>query len=287
MPLSYQSELNPSSTTFTVGFEFISTADIKAVGKLNSASTWTELDVTNILTTDGTTTCTVADATNYSSNGEVRIYRSSPTSALVDFQNGSRLSERDLDTAYRQGLFAAQEVRENATEAIAGIGPQGPQGATGPAGADGTSASNSPSFKVEKTTNQTGLTSGGWTKVTFDSSVFDDDNVFDTSTSRFAAPSDGKYFFTATAKINPATSNDLVGSGLRFIIDGSNVTDTNIHFMNQNPSGAESKSIVSVLDLTESQYVEVEAYAQDGAGASPTITGSNDKDTWFTGFKLA
>ncbi len=137
MPLSYQSELNPSSTTFTVGFEFISTADIKAVGKLNSASTWTELDVTNISTTNGTTTCTVADATNYSSNGEVRIYRSSPTSALVDFQNGSRLSESDLDTAYRQGLFAAQEVRENATEAIAGIGPQGPQGPTGADGQDG------------------------------------------------------------------------------------------------------------------------------------------------------
>lgn len=142
MPLSYQSELNPSSTTFTVGFEFLSTADIKAVGKLNSASTWTELAVTNISTTNGTTTCTVADATNYSSNGEVRIYRSSPTSALVDFQNGSRLSESDLDTAYRQGLFAAQEVRENATEAIAGIGPQGPQGPTGPAGPAGTNGTD-------------------------------------------------------------------------------------------------------------------------------------------------
>jgi hypothetical protein len=32
----------------------------------------------------------------------------------VDFQNGSRLSEADLDTAYQQGLFVAQEVSEDA-----------------------------------------------------------------------------------------------------------------------------------------------------------------------------
>jgi hypothetical protein len=34
----------------------------------------------------------------------------------VDFQNGARLTERDLDNAYRQGLFAAQEVAENANQ---------------------------------------------------------------------------------------------------------------------------------------------------------------------------
>jgi hypothetical protein len=137
MPLSYQSITNPSSTSFTVSFEFLNLADIKAVGKLNSASEWTELPVTDAATSNDVTTVTVADAGTYSSAGEVRIYRASSQAPLVDFQNGSRLSERDLDTAYRQGLFASQEVRENATEAIAGIGPQGPQGATGPAGVDG------------------------------------------------------------------------------------------------------------------------------------------------------
>jgi hypothetical protein len=55
----------------------------------------------------------------------------------VDFQNGSRLSESDLDTAYQQGLFVAQEVSENASTEIEGIGPQGPQGIQGVAGADG------------------------------------------------------------------------------------------------------------------------------------------------------
>lgn len=43
-----------------------------------------------------------------------RIYRSTTTTPLVDFQAGSRISETDLDTAYRQALFTAQEVGENA-----------------------------------------------------------------------------------------------------------------------------------------------------------------------------
>ena len=138
MPLSYQSITNPSSTSFTVSFEFLNLSDIKAVGKLNSASEWTELPVTDAATSNDVTTVTVADAGTYSSAGEVRIYRATSQETLVDFQNGSRLSESDLDTAYRQGLFAAQEVRENAGENITAVGPQGPAGADGQDGADGT-----------------------------------------------------------------------------------------------------------------------------------------------------
>ena len=95
MPLSYQEITNPSSTSFTVSFEFLNLADIKAVGKLDSASTWTELPVTNASTSGaGVTTVTVADAGTYSSAGAVRLYRASTQNPLVDFQNGSRLSER-------------------------------------------------------------------------------------------------------------------------------------------------------------------------------------------------
>jgi hypothetical protein len=55
----------------------------------------------------------------------------------VDFQNGSRLSERDLDTAYQQGLFVSQEVSENASTVVESAGPQGPQGIQGAAGISG------------------------------------------------------------------------------------------------------------------------------------------------------
>jgi len=143
---------------------------------------------------------------------------------------------------------------------------------------------NTPSFHIRKSSNQTGLSSGGWTKVTFDDEVFDTDNAF--ASDKFTAPSNGKYFFTATAKINATDGNNgLIGSGMRFYISGG-IAATNIHFMNANPSYAESKTITAVLSLTANQYVEAYAYAQDDGGGSCSITGGNDRDTFFMGFKL-
>tara|TARA_Y100000361_G_scaffold106822_1_gene96563 strand:+ start:7733 stop:8287 length:555 start_codon:yes stop_codon:yes gene_type:complete len=46
---------------------------------------------------------------------KVRIYRQTSSDALVDFVDGARLTESDLDTAYRQGLFTAQEIAEDAS----------------------------------------------------------------------------------------------------------------------------------------------------------------------------
>lgn len=48
-------------------------------------------------------------------DSELRIYRATTLNPIVDFQGGSRIAEADLDNAYRQGLFAAQEVSENAS----------------------------------------------------------------------------------------------------------------------------------------------------------------------------
>lgn len=46
---------------------------------------------------------------------KVRIYRQTSSDALVDFVDGARLTESDLDTAYRQGLFTAQEIAEDSS----------------------------------------------------------------------------------------------------------------------------------------------------------------------------
>ena len=51
----------------------------------------------------------------------VRIYRTTTTQAIVDFQSASVLSERDLDLAYQQNLFASQESTEDAAFTFAGI----------------------------------------------------------------------------------------------------------------------------------------------------------------------
>jgi len=157
------------------------------------------------------------------------------------------------------------------------------QGGTGGTSFSAAGLSNTPSFHIRKSSNQTGLSSGGWTKVTFDDEVFDTDNAF--ASDKFTAPSDGKYFFTSAAKINDGGTNTLLGSGMRFTINGA-IAAEEIHFMVNGSNSAEGKSITAVLNLTASQYVEVYAYAQDNGGASCSITGGNDRDTFFMGYKL-
>jgi len=143
---------------------------------------------------------------------------------------------------------------------------------------------NTPTFSAKSTANQTGLSSGGWTKITFDDEVYDTDSAF--ASDKFVAPSAGKYFFTSAAKINATDNNNgLVGSGMRFTINGA-IAAQEIHFMVANPAYAEGKSVTAVLNLTATQYVEVYAYAQDDGAGNCSITGGNDRDTFFMGFKL-
>tara|TARA_B100001769_G_scaffold42412_1_gene29571 strand:+ start:20735 stop:21619 length:885 start_codon:yes stop_codon:yes gene_type:complete len=95
-------------TTFTAPSKFLSINDIRAKG-LNG-STWTELTVS----ARGTTTVTLSATPTSGSYSTVRIYRATTSQQIIDFQAGARLAESDLDTAYSQGLYVAQEVSEDA-----------------------------------------------------------------------------------------------------------------------------------------------------------------------------
>ena len=120
-----------TETTYSVPFNFLSIDDVNVKGY--DGTTWSDLTVSSRDATAKTVTLSGAP----SAFQKIRVWRNTGTTQLVDFQNGSRLSESDLDTAYQQGLFVAQEVSENASTNIEGIGPQGPQGIQGVAGNDG------------------------------------------------------------------------------------------------------------------------------------------------------
>ena len=113
MPQSYQeySGSSLSATTYSVTFKYLAIDDVHALGF--DGNSWTTLTLDSTTPRDATNkTITLASApTSYT---KIRLYRATATTALVDFQNGSRLSESDLDTAYQQGLFVAQEVAEDA-----------------------------------------------------------------------------------------------------------------------------------------------------------------------------
>jgi len=103
------------------GIEVLNANDIKCKGFVMNA--WVDVSIANQGSLDSTAnkkiTLTASNATQYT---KIRVYRSTTANALVDFVDGARLTESDLDTAYKQGLFVAQEVAENAsTDGASGV----------------------------------------------------------------------------------------------------------------------------------------------------------------------
>lgn len=121
----YQTD-DVAGSSITYGFESLSDSDIVVVGIDSDTSTRTILEESvnySLNSSTKTITCLVASwATIDATFDLIRVYRASTTQALVDFKNGGTLSETDLDNAYKQGLFVAQEVSEDAS----GLGSGGP-----------------------------------------------------------------------------------------------------------------------------------------------------------------
>ena len=95
-------------------FDYINDADVRFAVKVSSV--WQIISVASFNATTKLVTLSATPQTAHSAahTDEARIYRSTSLSPIVDFQSGSRISEADLDNAYRQGLFAAQEATEDA-----------------------------------------------------------------------------------------------------------------------------------------------------------------------------
>ena len=115
MPNSYKEYATGLTGTSFTGFDikFISEGHLKVLTSTDNGSTFS---TTSLTVTVSSNTATLSGAPSTGSDGinKIRIYRDTGTDQLVDFQNGSRLAESDLDSAYQQSLFAAQEVIENA-----------------------------------------------------------------------------------------------------------------------------------------------------------------------------
>jgi len=125
-----------TETTYSVPFNVLSITDVNVKGY--NGSTWNDLTVASRDAVAKTITLSGAPFAFQ----KIRVWRNTGTTQLVDFQNGSRLSESDLDTAYQQGLFVAQEVSENASTGSLSKGDQGDQGPAGNDGADGADGAN-------------------------------------------------------------------------------------------------------------------------------------------------
>ena len=92
--------------------KYIDINDWNALGK-NDDGSYSALTISS--RDSGNKTVTLSGTPSQST---FRLYRATTSSPLVDFADGARLSASDLDTAYQQGLFAAQEVIENASTGL-------------------------------------------------------------------------------------------------------------------------------------------------------------------------
>ena len=147
---------------------------------------------------------------------------------------------------------------------------------------------NTPTFRARASSNQTGLTSGGWTKVQFDTELFDVGGGYDNTNDKFVVPSGeaGKYFFSTTMKVNSsAGGSTLVGHGASFYVNGSNVGQS-VNFYNNAVNIAAHANLNLILNLSVSDYVEVYVYYQDNTTNTGSLTGNNDLNTQFFGCKL-
>jgi len=142
--------------------------------------------------------------------------------------------------------------------------------------ASGVLPTNTPSFLVQKNTNQS-ISSGTWTKLTWETEVYDTNNAF--ASDKFVAPIAGKYFISASTYIDEIDAGEE--ASLRFALNG---TQTNMGRVNGQSGGADLNVFINthyIFSLSVDDYVEVYAQHNEG-GTRPAYSSSS----FFSGFKL-
>jgi hypothetical protein len=146
---------------------------------------------------------------------------------------------------------------------------------------------NTPAFRARATSNQT-VNDNVITKANFGTEIYDTDNAYDTSNSRFTVPTGkgGKYVISVTSSMQEFGSLNHGGS-LIFV----NGTGVQHQFVNWSSSYGDELSTTcsATLELSAGDYVE--GYVQFNTGdGSNTIVQALDANNYiltvFEGFKL-
>jgi hypothetical protein len=143
---------------------------------------------------------------------------------------------------------------------------------------------NAPAFSAYLSSDQT-LTDNTFTKIQFNTEVFDDDGTYDNSTNyRFTPGVAGKYLITTQARIIGGSDNQLRKVLLQIQKNGS---ERQTFIINTQDSYAlHTCSGINVLTdtATATDYYEVFCKADVGSG---TVSAEGDLfGTWFAGHKL-
>ena len=150
----------------------------------------------------------------------------------------------------------------------------------------GAGGTNTPAFRAYLGSTQT-LSDIVNTVVQYNTENFDTDSAYDTSTYRFTVPSGaaGKYFFSASAYITQPTIS-LYSHDMQIRKNGVNAAADNLGLDSSDNYSYISK-VTTILDLAESDYVDVNIIANSSDGSTINIfNGSPFQFAVFQGFKL-
>ena len=140
---------------------------------------------------------------------------------------------------------------------------------------------NTPNFSVTLASNQTGISTGTWTKLSFATEFFDSDSAFASNKFTVASGKSGKYFFGYTTRITNVDDGESVA--IKLYKNGS-AADVE-RSMGQNfQSAANTGTNVSgfyMIDASVNDYYEVYVYHTEGANQTAEAAASV-----FFGYKI-
>ena len=147
-------------------------------------------------------------------------------------------------------------------------------------------SANTAVFFASKTSGSQSVSHNTWTKVTFDSETFDDDNVF--GSNKFTAPSAGKYFFTVQVCVQQGSV--LLKTLLNgFYKNGSSIQDQReFETRTDSPLYEYTLNKSIILALSASDYIEfyIKPQTTDSSATNIRSGSATNLMTFFQGYKL-
>ena len=142
-----------------------------------------------------------------------------------------------------------------------------------------------PTFMVGKSANQTSITGGSYTKVTFDEEDVDTDSAF--ASDKFTVPTGqaGKYFIHLDVQMNAESGAGTATVGSARIYKNGSVAINGGIVDFRNTNGQKFNANVSaIMDLSAGDYLEGYAELHTSSG-NVTFVASN-RSTKFFGYKI-
>jgi len=144
---------------------------------------------------------------------------------------------------------------------------------------------NTPAFAAYASGDQA-LTDNTWTKLQFDTEIYDTGSGYDNTNDKFVVPADeaGKYSFSARCNVD--TGHSTVGASdihIGIYVNGTIYSNQQQRWLGY-PQRNVGVNLTQTLDLSVSDYVEIYVLCDESSGYNNAD--SSDKHIYFEGFKL-